>query len=471
MRLHKVVVFIRSGAFTVMCRHIELKKNTWYYRRRIPTCARAVHKTSPDAKTPTQVYFSLMTSDKMAACKKADTETRRLDALWGVLRNARTEGANAQVALAVLEARGFKPGDAIRYRDEPPISDFIDDLVGRYEPFEEPPIVSAQDKLTIGILYGAPIPRTLSDAKQKHFELGKGPRGKVAEGAFNRAWLRLIAITGDIPLDQLRREHANRFVSDLDKTGVSGETIRKNIAQIRPLIQTAILEFELNLTNPFDKVTIPTIGEGPRRPRQAYVMAETKAILERCVNVDDERRWAIAMLSETMCRLAEVIGLRKEDVFLEESVPHIWVRPNEVRRLKNKASNRRVPLVGMALWAANRAMDSQGSYLFPIFLTKGIGQDFSSGSASAALGKWLKGNKLSKEGQGLHSFRHTMRDRLRNVETPPDLANRIGGWTSGGVGETYGQGHSLPVMQKFLLRAVEALNGAVPAGPAELALD
>lgn len=90
-----------------------------------------------------------MTSDKVAACKKANAETWRRDALRGVLRNVRTEGANAQVALAVLEARGFKSGDAIRHREEPPISDFIDDLVGRYEPFEEPPIVSPQDKLTM----------------------------------------------------------------------------------------------------------------------------------------------------------------------------------------------------------------------------------------------------------------------------------------------------------------------------------
>ncbi len=382
-----MVIIIRSGAFKVMCQHIELKKNTWYYRRRIPTCAQAMHKTAHDAKAPTQVYFSLMTADKVAACKKADAETRRLDALWGGLRNTRSERPNPQVALAVLEARGFKPGDGIRHRDEPPISDFIDELVGRYEPFEELPMVSPQDKLTISILNGAPIPRFMSDAKQKHFDLGKGPRGKVAEGQFNRAWLRLMAITGNIPLDQLRREHANRFAKELDQTGVSGETVRKYVAQIRPLIQTAILEFELHLTNPFEKVTIPTLGDGPRKPRQPYAMDQTRAILERCVHVDDERRWAIAMLSESMCRLSEVIGLRKEDVFLEESVPHIWVRPNELRGLKNKASNRRVPLVGMALWAAKRAIDTQGAYLFPVFLTSGVTKDFSSGSASAALGK------------------------------------------------------------------------------------
>ena len=466
-----MVVIIRSGAFTVMCQHIELKKNTWYYRRRIPNFAQSIHKKSPTAKPPQQRYFSLKTSDKMVACKKADAETRKLDALWEAMRNSPENGANPQIALTLLKARGFKPGDALRYPDLPPISDFVDDLVGRYEPSDMPPLVSPQDKLAINILYGAPIPRNLSDAKEIHFEMGRGPKGKVAEGQFNRAWQRLIAITGDIPLDQLRRDHANRFVRALKDTGVSGATIEKYIAQIRPLIQTAIDEYELDRPNPFAKLNTLSMGEEPSKRRYPYVDDEMRAIQEKCFKVDDERRWAIAMLSDSMCRLAEIIGLRKDEVFLEADIPHIHVKPNEVRRLKTKTSERFVPLVGAALWAAKRAMHTEGDYLFPIFRPKGIGKDFSSGSASAALVKWLKDNKLAKDGQGLHSFRHTMRDRLRNVETPADLAHCIGGWASPGVGEKYGQGHGLPGMQKFMHKAVDALKCSGAADPAQLALD
>jgi integrase len=370
----------------------------------------------------------------------------------------RPEGTSSTVSLAVLEAHGLKPGDGIHHPEVPAISEFVDDLLGRYEPWEEPPKASPQDKLTVGILFGAPIPRTLSDAKQIHLDLGKGPKGKTAEGQFNRAWQCLIQITGDIPLEQLRREHANPFVANLKETGISAETIRKYTTQIRPLIQTAITEFELGLTNPFDKVIIPNTGEGPRKPRKTYVDDQMRAIQKRCIDIDDERRWAIAMLSESMCRLSEVIGLRKSDVFLEESVPYIRLTPNAVSTLKNKSSERVVPLVGVALWAAKRAMTTKGEYLFPIFFKSWTGKDFSSGAASAALGKWLRENSLSQIGLSLHSFRHTMRDRLRNVETPKDLADRIGGWKSQGVGETYGEGHSLLVMQKFMLKAVKDLK-------------
>ncbi|TJZ83098.1 hypothetical protein [Paracoccus hibiscisoli] len=44
---------------------------------------------------------------------------------------------------------------------------------------------------------GKAIPRTLSDAKDKHIALGKGPRNKTAQQQFDRAWSVLMGITGD----------------------------------------------------------------------------------------------------------------------------------------------------------------------------------------------------------------------------------------------------------------------------------
>ncbi len=76
---------------------------------------------------------------------------------------------------------------------------------------------------------------------------------------------------------------------------------------------------------------------------------------------------AIAMLSDTGARQAEVVGLRKDDVILTGDVPYILIRPNANRGLKNAQSERKVPLVGEALWAAQRAMTTDGEHLFPVF--------------------------------------------------------------------------------------------------------
>lgn len=308
--------------------------------------------------------------------------------------------------------------------------------------------------MTLGILYGAPIPRTLTDARAKHFALGKGPKGKVAELQFKRAWDLFLEITGDITLQNLRRSHANEFVERLVKSGVGPETVKRYLSQIRPVVETGLREFEIDLKSPFEKLTIPNKDEDPRKPRGTFSMSELDAIQLRCREVDDQRRWAILMLSDTMARLAEIAALRKEDVHLEAAIPYIDLRFTEERRLKNKQSARFVPLVGQALWAAHRAIVTEGSFLFPVFLRDGQSKTFNSGSVSAALNKWLKDNKLAKQGQTVHSFRHTMRDRLRNVEVPSDLADQIGGWQGKGVGETYGQGHSLELKQKYMLKTV-----------------
>ena len=65
-------------------------------------------------------------------------------------------------------------------------------------------------------------------------------------------------------------------------------------------------------------------------------------------------------------------------------------------------------------------------------------QTHNSNSASAALNKWLK--PMVSEGCVVHSFRHSMRDRLRAVECPKEIIDQIGGWSSSDVGESYGEG-------------------------------
>jgi hypothetical protein len=50
----------------------------------------------------------------------------------------------------------------------------------------------------------------------------------------------------------------------------------------------------------------------------------------------------------------------------------------------------------------------------------------------------------------IHSFRHSMRDRLREVECPSDIVDEIGGWSRSSVGQNYGTGYKLPVLHKWL---------------------
>jgi integrase len=115
--------------------------------------------------------------------------------------------------------------------------------------------------------------------------------------------------------------------------------------------------------------------------------------------------------------------------------------------LKTSSSERLVPLVGSSKWAAERILvqSTDSQFAFPNY---NDGKRTNANSASAALNKWLK----MKIGGGytIHSFRHSMRDRLRAVECPSDVIDQIGGWLTQGVGASYGEGYAAESISKWL---------------------
>ena len=152
-------------------------------------------------------------------------------------------------------------------------------------------------------------------------------------------------------------------------------------------------------------------------------------------------------------RLSEAAGLSKDDVYCDEKVPCVDSKPHPWRRLKTTGSQRKIPLVGMSLWAARRAYEASNSHLlFPRYCDD---KECQSNSASAALNKWLK--QVAGPDYVIHSFRHSMRDRLRAVNCPSDMIDQIGGWSSGKIGEGYGEGFKMSQLHAHLL-----MTGAFP---------
>ena len=108
-----------------------------------------------------------------------------------------------------------------------------------------------------------------------------------------------------------------------------------------------------------------------------------------------------------------------------------------------------MPLVGASLWAAERIKNNGNDFAFPKYCTKA---KCNSNSASAALNKWLK--PRVPDGCVVHSFRHSLRDRLREVECPSDVVDAIGGWSTEGVGQGYGKGYGLELKVRWMQRIV-----------------
>ena len=155
----------------------------------------------------------------------------------------------------------------------------------------------------------------------------------------------------------------------------------------------------------------------------------------------------MALISDTGMRLSEAAGLAREDIVLDADIPHVIIRPRPWRRLKTKGSERTLPLIGASLWAAERAVEAShtSTYLFPRYCNdKGC----KANSASAALNKWLK--YTIGDGYVMHSFRHSMRDRLREVNCPSEMIDQIGGWSGKSVGEGYGDGFRTNKINNYL---------------------
>jgi integrase len=180
-------------------------------------------------------------------------------------------------------------------------------------------------------------------------------------------------------------------------------------------------------------------------------MEAIRNVQSECRAVDDDLRWLIALISDTGMRLAEGAGLLKQDlVGLNTDLPYVCVTKHPWRNLKTASSERKIPLVGEALWAAKRISEAYNAseFAFPRYNRTST---TAANSASAALNKWLK--QYVPVGCTMHSFRHSMRDRLRAVQCPADITDQIGGWTTDGVGQGYGSGYPMSVLQEWLEKA------------------
>lgn len=445
----------------------------WYYNRRIPQELRAhfggrLHKLK-----------SLQTRDKGEAIRRAAQEARLDDALWRSLRSPKAESLGLttretmDAAKALLATLGIAPGDTLKaYADgEPdPMDRLTEALETKYgdeylslredgddvrvarllSPVErEAHRILREDPDSPRVLLSAVVERYLADnAKGRQRAFVSHTKGTIAQ---------LEAITGDWPLEQYKRTHANAFRDHLTAKGNSTGTVRRRLAVLKAVFNVGRREFDLqSLPNPFERVPIAGEGQDEQR-RSSFTQEELRALAAACQARDDDIRHIIAIAMDTGARLGEVVGLRLEDVNLTHETPHLYIRPHASlgRTLKTAASERKVPLVGLALWAASRAVESatskklSGGWLFPRYATK---TRIKATHASNTINKWIRAtlhvNKTT------HCLRHTMKDRLRHYNVPEEIQHAIGGWGRQTVPQGYGEGHALGQLKENLERIV-----------------
>ena len=300
----------------------------------------------------------------------------------------------------------------------------------------------------------------LDDVQAKVFQPAKGAAPLMSEATafylrlkgdgkdlvFTRAAQRnanvVIEALGDKPINEYASSEAGKLRDTLLAKGLAVTSIKRMFGSIKAIINLAMAEHGIEGRNPFSSIYMP---DEVQEERQPIPMDVIRRIQRDCMAIDDEMRWLLALISDTGMRLSEAAGLHRDDIILDVSIPYINLQPHSWRRLKTKGSARHIPLIGASLWAAKRTQQHDSSYAFPRYCD---GKICNANSASAALNKWMK--PRLKDNAVVHSFRHSMRDRLRAVECPSDIIDQIGGWSSSSVGASYGKGYELPVLTKWM---------------------
>ena len=283
----------------------------------------------------------------------------------------------------------------------------------------------------------------LSEALDVYIKL----KGKGKDKLFYQTAKRNVSYTiecfGNVGINSLKPIDAGKYRDFLFNKGLSTSSVKRVFSSINAVINISINEIGINMINPFSGTFIP--DDNKKKTRLPIPIENIKNIQAECKNLDDDNRWLIALISDTGMRLSEATGLLSGDIILDAIIPHINLINHPWRRLKTKGSNRVIPLIGSSLWAAKRVLEAGNTYAFPRYTNE---NKCNANSASNGLNKWLK-PRIPNDCV-IHSFRHSLRDRLRAVQCPSDIVDAIGGWSTSGVGQTYGSGYNLDIKHKWM---------------------
>ncbi|MDB4852928.1 tyrosine-type recombinase/integrase [Alphaproteobacteria bacterium] len=290
----------------------------------------------------------------------------------------------------------------------------------------------------------------LSQACELYLRLKGVGKDKVFIRTANRNTGYVTKLLGDRPISSYTSNEAAQFRDWCIDKGMGIKTVKRVFSSIRAIINLAIAEEGLDCSNAFAKTYFP--DDDNANSRQPISVQDIKKVQSLCKDIDDEMRWLIALISDTGMRLGEAAGLLKEDIKLDDRIPHIDLKPHSWRSLKTKGSQRLIPLTKEALWASKRLLDANHDsiFAFPRYCDE---RGCKANSASGGLNKWL--HQYVPDNCVIHSFRHSLRDRLRAVECPSDIVDAIGGWKTSGVGHGYGNGYTLEVLEKWLKKISE----------------
>jgi integrase len=408
----------------------------YYYRRRVP---KDVQLLSPNKST--QVAISLRTKDPQEALKRGIEVNEKYEREWELIRG----GVNIdgeRLSHQLLDTFGLNsiPADEQREHKEAnleALSDHLDKITRGWGKASPPRELTFVEREAVSIIKGEYRP-TLDDA-EKTYLINKGwseddpSTRKDALGVVRHFRLFKTKFDG-VALEDIKRRDVKEYLRELvnqDGEALKTTTLNRMLSTVRRGVKEVFIEWEITRDSPFNSITIPNLGEDSesREPASRDVIEET---LRFASDNDDQVVNLIGLIAGTGMRVNEAIGLEVTDLVIDSDTPHIRLQPNSARKLKTMQSERLIPLIGISLSSARKALiaaERDGvQWLFPKYIhsTHGTAKN---GGASATLNKRLKNNVTCVESETMHSFRHGMNKLFKDAGVTEEVREQSLGWS------------------------------------------
>lgn len=399
------------------------------------------------------VKISLRTDSMEAARAAAVRVNAEVVAYWDSLRATGKAGA---IKDRYARARDLAARLGWSYH---PINDLIDDappseIVARLESLSD-----VSDRRVITAVLGAAAKPDLMvsgwleeyEALTRDRRVGKSTgQSRKNLHPYGRSVRNFVKVVGDKRVADIDRNDALAFRawwSDrITGEGLTAKSANKEFNCLRAMFRVVNDAHQYTRDNPFRDVSFAIKGGGAGKSRGATVSAQwvfDTVLRPGCLmdGMNDEARLIVAILAETGARPGEICGLTPDEFILDHAIPHIHIRHNKIREIKNIWSDRKMPLVGAALPAAHALHRAGG-------VCRYLGKN---DSFSTAVNKFLRDHHaFENRQQSLYSLRHCFEDRMTALEVPDKVAAALMGHKF--HREKYGAGPSLAQKRDWLAK-------------------
>lgn len=246
------------------------------------------------------------------------------------------------------------------------------------------------------------------------------------------------SVAGNRPFTNIQRSDVQSFIN-IRLQAVRPQSVQRELRSLSAIWNFCALSNDFEGRNPFSRPNLPTYKAATR---DAATLDASRRLYKTLIhNRSSYVHHLTLLLLLTGARLAEIWGIHLNDIDVSKGI--FWIKPNEIRRLKNNQSSRPLALTRTIHTALMDYLASD--------------RPNSAGSASAAIGKFLRTRSFEFSAHGL---RHGARDRYDELSARATDIEFLLGWSlaKGGMFNSYGSGELTEVHRNLMQRLEDILS-------------